>query len=538
MKNRKFRMLALLMAAVMLLSCLSGCGLAERLNAYIGTNVPVVKFSKIQYTRPDTTALMEHQAACVELAQAGENFKALEDTIWDLYDEYYNFATQEALADIHYSQDLTDIYWEEEYNWCLDAATEVDAAMDQLFFVLAASPFRQELEREDLFGAGFFDAYMGESVWDPEFTAMMEEEAALIAAYYSLYEQLIGENPGSVGYDDVAMEMAELYAELVLLRQQQADHSGYNDYRNFVYEFYYDRDYKPSQEELYLSQVREHLVPLYRRICTAGVDGMEYEAVTEAQTYRYVREAARNMGGLVWESFLRMDVAGLYDISYGENKYGASFEIFLMNYYEPFIFMNPQGDSYDKLTFAHEFGHFCNDYVSYGSLVGVDAGEVFSQGMEYLSLEYADDTEALTKLKMLDSLCIYVEQSAYATFEAEVYRMDPEDVTAENIIALYEDVAARYALDLWETDGLEFVTISHFFTNPLYVFSYVVSNDAAMQIYQMERTEAGSGLALYEENLDAETPGFLGFLEEAGLKSPFSYGRVIEAKLIFEEILG
>ena len=70
------------------------------------------------------------------------------------------------------------------------------------------------------------------------------------------------------------------------------------------------------------------------------------------------------------------------------------------------------------------------------------------------------------------------------------------------------------------------------------MFSYVVSNDAAMQIYQMERIEAGAGLALYEENLDADTPGFLGFLEAAGLKSPFSYGRVIEAKLTFDEILG
>ena len=538
MKKRKFRIAALLMAAVILVSCLSGCAVTERLNAYIGTNVPVVKFKNMSYVRPDTAALLEYQAECVELARAGEDFKALEDKIWALYDEYYNFATQQSLADIYYSQDLTDLYWEEEYNWCMEATAEVDAAMDQLFFVLAASGFRQQLEREDLFGAGFFDAYMGESVWDAEFTAMMEEEAVLVNQYYDLYEKLIGYEYGSAGYDAVAMDMAELYAELVLLRQRQADHSGYNDFRNFAYEFYYDRDYTPSQEELYLSQVRVHLVPLYRRICTAGVDGMEYEEVSKAQTYNYVREAARNMGGMIWESFLRMDVAGLYDISYGENKYGASFEIFLMNYYEPFIFMNPMGDSYDKLTFAHEFGHFCNDYVSYGSLVGVDAGEVFSQGMEYLSLEYTADTEALTKLKMLDSLCIYVEQSAYATFEAEVYRMDPKDVTAENIIALYEDVAARYAMDLWDVDGLEFVTIFHFFTNPLYVFSYVVSNDAAMQIYQMERTETGAGLALYEENLDADTPGFLGFLEEAGLKSPFSYGRVIEAKLTFHEILG
>ena len=139
---------------------------------------------------------------------------------------------------------------------------------------------------------------------------------------------------------------------------------------------------------------------------------------------------------------------------------------------------------------------------------------------------------------MVDSLSVFVEQSAYAEFERRAYALKGDALTGENLTTLFGDVAMEFGFGDLGANKIFFTQIPHFYTNPMYVFSYVVSNDAAMQIYQMERVNAGSGLALYQENLDADAPGFLRFLEEAGLKSPFSYGRVIEAKLTFEEILG
>ena len=35
----------------------------------------------------------------------------------------------------------------------------------------------------------------------------------------------------------------------------------------------------------------------------------------------------------------------------------------------------------------------------------------------------------------------------------------------------------------------DFVVIGHFYTDPMYIISYVVSNDAAFQLYQMELEE-------------------------------------------------
>ena len=73
--------------------------------------------------------------------------------------------------------------------------------------------------------------------------------------------------------------------------------------------------------------------------------------------------------------------------------------------------------------------------------------------------------------------------------------------------------------------------MTHFYTNPMYIISYVVSNDAAMQLYQLELEEAGAGLTRYEENLDTWEMYFLAFLEEAGLQSPFD--RVAEVREFF-----
>lgn len=538
MRNLRIRMIALIAAlAVLLAGCSGVSDYLRLLNTYLTGTIPVVRFDDMDYARPDTEALAAYQANCMELTQAGEDFAALEENVWLLFEAYYDFYTQYSLADIYYSRDMTDLYWEEEYTWCLEASAEVDAAMDQLFYVMADSVFREDLEREDLFGEGYFDAYMGESVWDDSFTAMMEEESALLSAYYDLNAELMAEEYGSRAYEAVALEMAELYAKLIAQRQEQALHSGYANYLNFAYEFYYGRDYTPEQEELYLSQIQEELVPLYRRVCTEGVDGMEYEQVTEEETFAYVEEAARNMGGMVEESFRLLVDGGLYDISYGENKYNASFEVFLMNYYEPFIFMNPTGTSYDKLTFAHEFGHFCNDYASYGSMLSIDGAEVFSQGMEYLSLQYVEGTEGLARQKMMDSLCVYVEQAAYAAFEQEAYMLYGDELTGENLIALYKDVTDQFGFDIWESEGTDFVTIPHLFTNPMYIFSYIISNDAAMQLYQMELAEPGAGLQAFEANLTSSEYGFLAFLDSAGLESPFAEGRLELVRETFEEIL-
>ena len=537
MKIRFLRLIALVLTAAVLLS---GCGMVD-FGEYFGAvrslvdGNAIVPYESMTYERPDMTQLQQTLDAACEAAE-GDDVSAILDGIYDFYDAYDWFSTYYALADIHYCADLTDTYWEVEYNYCAQNAATVDAALQELYRALAQSPAREKLEQDEYFGEGFFDSYEDEeTVWDETFTAMLEEEARLQTRYYELSAQAADYQDDTQGYYDACADgMASLLAELIAVRQEIAEYCGYSDYPQFAEDFYFYRDYTAAEEEQLLEDIRRELVPLYREL-DAGAWEATGEYASERETLNYLATAAEGMGGTVKEAHDLMKTAKLYDTGYGENKYNSSFEQYLTSYQEPFIFMNATLTAYDKLVLAHEFGHFCNDYASYGSAAGVDVSEFFSTGMEYLSLCYGG--EDLTRAKMADSLGNYVEQGAYASFERQMYSLTGDALSAEGLYALYEQVALDFGFDSVGYDRREFVDVTHFYTNPMYVFSYVVSNDAAMQLYQLEQEQRGAGLELYEQNLTTEESYFLAFLDSAGLESPFEAGRISSVKAVFESVL-
>ncbi len=539
----------LLLALVLLLSLLSGCtilneflpeGWEEVFYAMLDTPASGegTAFADMEYRRPDLGALQASYDRIFAAANDKDTRKTIR-AIYDFYDQYDWFYTYLSLADIHYSADLTDSDWETEYNFCSDSSARADALLEQLYYDLAKCPIRQELEGDDYFGAGFFEAYDGENTWDETFTALLEQEAALQNRYYALSSLSLEYDPATEEYYTACgNEMVELMVELIALRQEIAAYCDYDSYVQFATDFYYYRDYTPELTKLYLAEIRRELVPLYTRLNRDPDFYVYTDHSSEAATFDYVRQTAKAMGGTVWEAFQNMDRCGLYDITYSDTKYNASFETYLTMYNQPYILMNPEGSTYDHLTFAHEFGHFCNDYASRGSYAGIDVLEVFSQAMEYLSLCYGPAGEDLTRVKLWDSLSMMVEQAMFASFEIQMYEFTGEDLTAENLLALYDRIALEYGFDSVGYDRREFVQITHFYTNPMYVISYVVSNDTAMQLYQMELEASGTGLAAFQKNLDTESDYFLAFVEEAGLKSPFAPDRVKTLRETFEAAFG
>ena len=538
MKKHILRFLALILVCCLL----TGCGVsdpASKLASAIlnSSNLDVTSFDQMVYTHPNLEKLEASlEKACD--AAAKDDFRVLIRSIYEFYDLYDAFDTSYTLADIHYCTDLTDEYWEEEYNYCLSISSRVDAMLEELYCALAKSPCLEYLESDNYFGTGFFDSYQDQEPWDEAFTALLEQESALISRYYELTALGNAYEPGSEEYFEACYEeMAQILADLVPIRQQIAWYWGYEDFAQFAADNYYYRDYDLSQTEAYLREVQQQLTPLYTRFLANVEWGDAFAWVTETQTHDWLQNVAMNMGGTVADCYLVMDQGKLYDIGYSENKYPASFETYIVNYQVPYVFLAPYETEYDYLVFAHEFGHFCNDYVAYGSYAGMDVQEFFSQGMEYLALCYAEDAQQLIQVKMAESLAIYVEQSAYSAFEMALYRLPAEQITPETIRDLFARTAADYGIDYEGFDTRYFVAVNHFFTDPMYVLSYVVSNDAAMQLYQLEQETPGVGLARYQENLGKEEYYFLAFLQGAGLESPFAPGRLNEVANTFAEIL-
>ena len=534
MRNGKRRVLALVLAVVMLFT---GCSMEvpTLMRMLIASQVPV-HYSDMEYIRPDVDGLLTRVESC-EAGADGEDFEILAQDVMDCLLYYHEFLTNYYLAQIRYSIDMTDIYWTDEYNYCMDRSAEVSAAMDRMMYTLAASPHREALEGEDYFGPGYFDDYEGESIWDDTFTALMDREAELLTEYYDLSAQTAEADAWELA-QTYAGEFAQILVELVVLRQEIAAYAGFESYHAFAYDYYYLRDYTPEQEVAYLEQVRQELVPIYRELYSTGTGNMDICERTEAETLAFTRSVAENMGGMVLEAFQRMEDCGLYHISPGENKYDASFEVYLTIYGEPFVFVNPTGTEYDYLTLVHEFGHFSNDYASMGAGKSIDVAEFFSQGLEYLSLFYGETDKPLDTLQMISSLSVYVEQSAYADFEMRLYNTPTEELTTERVFELFDDVCGDYGFTDLGIDSRYLITIPHFYIAPCYVFSYVASNDAALQLYQLELAQSGAGRQTYMDNLVPEEYTLLAFLESAGLESPFTEGRIQRVAQTFRESFG
>ncbi len=535
---KKLRLIALVLALSLIFS---GCSLLDSLLQEVKQEFGAptgTAFRDMTYTRPDMAKLEASLESMRKLLDSSLPLSYVVDKIFVFYDLYDDFYTNLNLANIHFSRDITDSYWEGEYSYCMENMAVADAGLDSLYRMLASSKHRQELEKDEYFGPGWFDAYDGDTPYDEAYFALAQKEQALLDRYYAISGEALSTEPGSEAfYSQYGGELSRLYVELVALRQKIARHFGYNSYPEFAYDSSYYRDYTPGQASAYYEAIEKALYEPYRKANARDFWAPALAPCTEEETYAYLKNAAQKMGGDIWAAFTLMDSTGCYDIRWRENKQNMSYEIYLPSYHQPFIFTCPTQQHYDKLVFAHEFGHYCNDYVVGGSYAGTDVAEVMSSAMEFLTLCYTEDGEALERSKLMDALCIYVETAAYALFEQEVYNLKGDDLNTENVQALYEDIGTRFGFDSWAWDSRDYVTIPHLFTNPMYIGSYVVSIDVAFQIYQLEKQEPGAGLRVYEQCLASEDSFIVDFAEYYGLESPFAPGRLEAVRKTMEEEL-
>ena len=198
MKKRGRKLLAVLLAAALLLSGCSG-RMSRQLEELRGSITPLqteehrqthpaldpeVTFRDMVYVRPDMDTL-ENLLEQAREAARGSDADAVLDAVDAFYAEYDWFYTRYSLADIHYSQDLTDDSWGTEYAFCVENAAQADAWQEELLYALAQSPCRDTLER-DCFGEGFFDSYGEDNGWDEAFTELLRQEGTLQNRYYEL----------------------------------------------------------------------------------------------------------------------------------------------------------------------------------------------------------------------------------------------------------------------------------------------------------------------------------------------------------------
>ena len=520
----------------------------------------IVPFSEMVYARPDIDRLIDDVNILEDALDAGTmNLKEIEKLIDAVYDDYYTFSTMNNLANVRTCLNTLDEYYAEEYNWCSEQSAVVQDMIDEMYFACGGSKYAKDLE-DDYFWEGFAEEYADEadSMYTPELVAMMQEEADLVSRYRELmadpvimldgkqvhvfeglesakdamsyYNILFGY------YDKYNPLVSDLFIKLVKLRNEMAKEAGYSSFEEMQFDYYFERDYTPEQAGAYIEDIRKFIVPLAEEIDQKySYYDIDYSNVSESRLREVLQRVACELGGHVEEAYDFMMKYDLCDLSKSYTKTTMSFMTYFDDYEAPYLLISAKGTTEDVLTAVHEFGHYSDGYTIFNANETIDLAEVYSQALEYLSINMLGEVlskKAVKNIllsKIIDSVSLYTQQASFAEFEREVYSLSDEELTEDKI----NEISLRLSKEFgYFTDGFEsyyarsWIDINHFFEAPFYVISYPVSNDVALQIYGLEMEKNGDGIAKYLEMLEHETSDLLETVEEYGLKSPFDEGSV------------
>lgn len=137
MHKIRIQIIALCLTVVLL----TGCGSDDFLDTLKKYEYyEPVAYKDMKYVRPDMDEIENILAESCSIVQSGESFSEALDAIYDFYDIYDRFHTNYNLAYIHYNGDLTDGYWEEEFNFCAKNVSAIENGLEELYYAAAKSP--------------------------------------------------------------------------------------------------------------------------------------------------------------------------------------------------------------------------------------------------------------------------------------------------------------------------------------------------------------------------------------------------------------
>lgn len=561
------KIIALFAALALALTALTSCSAISGAFGFLYDSImnggvrALGDFNDLTYEKPDfdaiNTDIDELKSALTEDEKTKSYYIDRLSEIIEKY--YYDARTMENLAFLRYCGDITDASLRDEYYTLVSESEKTASKLEELYSVCAASKFKADFE-EQCFGEGFLDSYAGGEIsYPPEYTALREKEAALMSEYSAAMSELTVEYDGktytsadisaveddglysrlvSAYYAKFNPTLAEIYVKLVGVRNEIAVMLGYESCTDYSFDSY-SREYTGDDLKLYFAGIKEHIVPLYRRINDDISSGepLPYPYATPDRIKSLGKELSGKMSSQLGRIFSAMENKHLVTVGSSDSMYYGSFQIYLNSCESPYIFINGEGSEYDVLTLMHEFGHFTSAYFNYGSTGNTDEAEVASSALELLTLKYADgvfDSEtavSIGKSELLSITSSLVECAAYSEFENLVY--SDKNLTVEKCNGYFRQVAEEYGISGGESDYLYWVMVNHLFEYPYYVAGYSVSADVALQIFE----NCDDSIDPYLDFIKLASGGsFFENIKTAGLESPFAEGRAEKSAAVIKKL--
>jgi len=543
-----------------------------------------MKFSEIEYKRPNVSIISEKFDHLVNLFQKAESFDEQDALIRNINDLRMEFQTLGTIASIKYSIDTNDKEFEEEQNF-YDANSPVfDGLVHKYYTAIVNSKFRPELEKK--WGKQLFDvAEVTLRTFSPEILEDLKKENELRTDYSKLLASakifFDGEEKNLQGlipymestdrelrksaneakwkfFADNADEFDRLYDELVKIRARMAKKLGYKNFVQMGYDRMGRTDYNSEMVKKFRDQVLETIVPIAVKLKQKqqkrlGLESFKYYD----QPLDYKSGNAKPHGSPDWivscaknmyselspetnEFFNFMLDNEMMDLVNKKGKDTGGYCTFIEKYKSPFIFSNFNGTMGDIEVLTHEAGHAFQAYSSRNFEIPEyffptsEACEIHSMSMEFLTWPwmncfFKDQTDKFKYSHLKGSVIFIPYGVSVDEFQHWVYD-NPEATPAERKQA-WLDIEKKY-LPYIDYDNNEFLEKGgrwqqqrHIYMSPFYYIDYCLAQICAFQFWKKSNENRKEALEDYLRLCKAGgSQSFLGLVNTANLISPFEDG--------------
>ena len=488
------RIISLLISFVIAIQPVSGFAKYYAVREY-----PEFNGFELKYEEVDISDMEDIVARIEQLSRKPVQRNKLTILVSDCLSEYYKIYNAYAIANISYDRNMTD----ENFSRLSSASTNIVSSVSLLSRAVCSIYESQYYGiLTDVFGdeQTALDLTLPE---DSEITDLLERELELTNRYNEIY-----------GDSDAC---AELYLELVKIRNEMAEKMGYDNYAEYANEVVYDRSFTDEELDELHNGVVAYFKPLYMEAAEV-INMMEYVPVNSTldDVLLDTRMVMGKINEELFESFDYMISSNLYDIDKRDTKnvVAGAYTMYLPNAELPFLYIYPIFD-YDFDSSAtiqsliHEFGHFSSmlnspatEYGGVFETASIETSEVQSQGLELLSEAYYGelfgDAAPYQRYCLLLNLVYAVVSGCYFNeWQTQVYEL--EDPTVEQMNKIAKDLAVKYMGEDYALEDAQVIwtTVSHNFVSPMYYLSYALAGIVAFDLYSQSISDYDGAVDKY-----------------------------------------
>ena len=523
-----------------------------------------MKFSEMPYARPDIDAILARCKEFAAAAAAAPTGEALARVYYDQSAAMGAYSTAANLANIHYTCDTRDAYWQAEQDFFDQNGPAVSNAQVEIYRAILSNPHLDALT--EAFGTtcvpGMKNAVLAV---DSRVTALQQEANAISSLYQRLYGGALVELDGKqltipqlgpykqsmdpavrraafeaeAGYFDAhRAEFDELYERTVQNLNQQAAILGYKDYSELSYARMNRIGYGPEEIRVFRDQVARDVVPLLSEI----VARRARRAGIENPTFADLNVAFPDGNPAPVKGYqVRMDAARVLS---RPGKANGGYMTILPDYKAPFIFANWNDTAGDVDVLTHEAGHAFEGYLAARDEAipedlkcpSMESAEIHSMAMEFLTapwhkLLFGADTGKYALTHAEESLIFLSYGCEVDEFQHIMYQHPTLTPDQRNDVWLRLEKKYRPWIDF---DGLPFYGRGagwqrqlHIYECPFYYIDYCLSTMAALQFFLLGEADHADAWQRYLKLCrKGGTASYTELCATAGLKTPFEEGAV------------